>query len=1500
MLLMVFLSFITSIFIAIQDPIIQKFTIRIAGGYLSQKTGADVKIGRLFIAPDFTIQLEQFMVKDLQGNTLLGVEELKVRPVMEDIVHGNLHVSRIELNDAEANLITYQDSTHMNFQFLVDAFASGEKKESSEPLNLTIDRILLRGLDFQLWDQNKDDPEKTANHLIDYSHMVLSDINLDLENLRIAGDTIGAMIHHLAASEASGFQLNDFVADVNVTPKGIFLDDLLLRTPNSNLHLDLHMLFDGFSAISSFVDSVRFDNVIYPTDVLLSDLGPFSEALQAMPDKLHLEGLMKGPVKNFTVDQLKLDLGRRTHFEGNIALQPLDLNNRVQVLNIKRLDYDIDDIASFYLPNGPIPLPDMLNTLGHGTIKGQFNGSMNKFKTNLAVTSEVGDVNVVLNRHTSEQHYDVFEGYLEASRLDVGTLVNAKKTIGALDLAANVIMRQDHNGGMDLDIDGDITDIELLGNNINTISLNGNLRNNCFNGKIDIDDNVVGLDFKGRFDFSDPKALAGNFQADIDHADLRKLNLLKGDEKALLKASITADVNKVNNFNEAEGTLSIKDLTFVKGDGELVMRQLDASITNDRLMQKRIDVGCDFFDFEMAGLMDFTTIGTAFKQYVNSYVTFPQWTEELAQFEKSQKSADQDFIVDLNIKNPDPITKLLMPSITVAKNTSLNGTFTSRSQSLSMTLRSKYVNVGGIKINDIECKNRSNRMFSSLRLNVDQVLLRDSTEKDSTQISLDAVSLAVRLMNDSIKATIGWDDISLVDHNKADIHASFIPSLTGGRVNISKADILLNDSLWVIDPNNFVVIDGEKIQISNLELISEHQSLLVDGYAPMQAEDTLAVSLEQFNLEAVGFLLASSGLNLNGRISGDATISNLKNEPTLFANLGIKDFGLDGVAYGDAEIVSRWNNQQSAIDLEVGLVHDDHKVLNVLGSYYTKKKNDNLDFTLDLDGLDLGILSPFLNGVVHRMQGACTGHATVKGSTDKPDIQGQLKVTDGGCKVDFLNTFYTFSPTITLTEGKITLSNFSLVDTLGNSAMVTGNITHNYLKDMVLDIRLFPNNFLAMATTANLSPSFYGTAIASGIVTAKGPTNNIKLTVKAMTRKGTVMTIPLGGSSSVKQHEFITFVDRRKLAEEEAEGVEITEKETPKKKSSSLSIDLDLSVNDDAQVKIALPNDLGSMEARGEGSIRLGLPANSPMSLIGDYVINSGSLVLNIQNMLKRNFSLEPGSNISWTGDPVNGTINATGVYQTKAALSSLGLADSTSTGSNNVKVECLVHLKNKLLNPDISFGMRMPNASEDLRQAVYNVVDTTNQSEMLVQAIYLMVFNTFNYGGSSNSGYYNIITNQLNDIISQLTDDIDINVNYKPGSEMSNEEMTVALRKQLFDNRLTIETNFGVIRPTNNYSSNSTNIVGDFNVDYKITKDGRFSGQVFNRSNYNTVYYQYTYYKMAPYTQGIGLSYNKSFDNFKELFKKKTNNPNLPNRPMIDRPRPTTNQNQSNAKPTE
>ena len=1480
MIIVVFISFIMSLFVAIQDPIIQNFAIRIAGGYLSSKTGADVKIGRLYISPDFTIHLEKFSVKDLNNSDLLKVEELIVRPIMQDIVNGDINIDLVELNDANANLITYEGEKHLNFQFLIDAFDTGKPKKKDTPsIPIQVNKIVVNDLDFQFWDQNKDTVTTTGNGLMNYAHIVVNDINLNLEGLNIVGDSITAMVHRLAAVEQSGFTLNHLGAKVNVSPSGILLDSLNLETNNSQLDLDLHLLYPRYKALGSFLDSVIFDSKIRQSDLLLSDLGPFSKVLYDMPDLIRMEGLMKGPIKRFQLNKLKVRIGDATRFDGDITLEPIDFLNGNQMLNIKKLNYSYDDLARFRIP-GPsktIPLPPMLKALGKGTIDGVFSGSMDKFIADLNVTSEIGNLKADITKHRNEWNYDVYEGYINAEHLDIGTLANASNVIKTISLESNVICRIGKGNDIDLDIDGNAYDAILLGNSIDEISMNGNLHKNQFNGKISIEDDELDLDFKGRFDFSDPKSLGGDFQADIVKADLNKLNIIKDDEEASLSASITADMTSINNFNNAEGNLIINDLVFANRKGKLVMDELTASIANDNLLQKKIQLDCDFFDFTMAGKMDFATIATSFKQYLNSYVTIPQWQEELEAFEQEDRIANQDFIVQMNLKNPKPLTQMFIPNISIAKNTSFNGTFTSRSNMLNLTMRSKYLNINNIKINNIECRSQSSPRRSSTRLHLDNIILRDSTEKSPSVIGLDDLSIVANLRNDSIMTDILWDDATIDDHNRANIRTAMVINPNGGRFSIYESSILLNDTLWTFNPNNFIEIDSSNIQLSNVELVSNNQSIKIDGRIPNTVNDTLFASFNHFNLSNINFILEGKGMELAGRVNGKAQVSDIKEKPTLVANLLVKDFGINGKVFGDAEILSLWDNERESIDLDLGLIEHEHKTIDLKGAFYPRREQDNLDFNLGINDLNLGILEPFAQGIAQRIQGLGNGSLSVKGELSRPQVDGSLKIKEGGAKIDFLNTYYTFSPSITINDSLISINEFSLTDTLGNSASVVGHVSHDRFKDFYLNLRMAPRDFLAMASNASTSPSFYGTAIASGIVEVKGPFNDIELSVRARTNKGTVMTIPIGGKTSVRKHDFIVFVDNREKAVDEEEVVVVEKKEKP---ANNFRIGLNLAVNSDAQIKIALPDGLGAMEARGDGNIRLGVSRND-LSLIGDYVISDGSLSLNIQDLIHKSFSLDPGSRISWTGDPVNGTINATGVYQTKASLASLGLGDSTNMNNTNVKVECLVRLKDKLMNPEITFGLRLPNATEDLQQAVFSIIDTTNQSVVFTQTLYLLAFNSFNYGESFDG--MGLVTGQLTDYLSKFVSDLDINFNYKAGTDYNNEEMTVAMRKQLFDDRLTIETNFGVIIPTNTYTNSSTAIVGDVNMDYKITKDGRFSAQVFNRSNYNTMYYQYSYYKMAPYTQGIGLSYNKSFDKFKDIFKKQ---PVMirPNRPFIEK----------------
>jgi hypothetical protein len=89
---------------------------------------------------------------------------------------------------------------------------------------------------------------------------------------------------------------------------------------------------------------------------------------------------------------------------------------------------------------------------------------------------------------------------------------------------------------------------------------------------------------------------------------------------------------------------------------------------------------------------------------------------------------------------------------------------------------------------------------------------------------------------------------------------------------------------------------------------------------------------------------------------------------------------------------------------------------------------------------------------------------------------------------------------------------------------------------------------------------------------------------------------------------------------------------------------------------------------------------------------------------------------------------------------------------------------------------------------------------------------------------------------------------------------LVVALSTQLFSDRVSVDGNFG----TAGNKQSTSNIVGDVNIEVKLTDEGKLRVKAFNKSNSSDIINN-----NAPYTQGLGLFYRKEFDNFIELFKK-------------------------------
>ena len=250
-----------------------------------------------------------------------------------------------------------------------------------------------------------------------------------------------------------------------------------------------------------------------------------------------------------------------------------------------------------------------------------------------------------------------------------------------------------------------------------------------------------------------------------------------------------------------------------------------------------------------------------------------------------------------------------MPDLKIAKNTTVNGTFTSRSKQLNLTARTKKVEIGKVSVDNVELRNFNNREFSYGSLSIGRVGWTNITATDTLAIGLDNLSFFTKMGNDTIATRIKWDDVDEDDHNKALIETTFHPHLEGGIINIRNADITINDSSWNVPSNNFIDITEGRVNISNLMFSHNQQSLRLDGYVPLNEGDTISLQLHKFDISNFDVLTESRNFDADGLITGEALVSSLKADPMVLADLRIDRLGIDGDQIGDAEIESAWDNE---------------------------------------------------------------------------------------------------------------------------------------------------------------------------------------------------------------------------------------------------------------------------------------------------------------------------------------------------------------------------------------------------------------------------------------------------------------------------------------------------------------------------------------------------------------------------------------------------------------
>jgi hypothetical protein len=1463
--LLVFLS--VMLFLLIQVKSVQTYAGHKAADYLSKKLNTRVEIGSVDIEFIKTLVLTDVYIEDLHKDTLLYSKKLKVDIGEFDIEKHKIIVSDIVLLNTKAALVKYKEDEDLNFQFIIDAFDDGDTvKRKSDPWDISFSEVTCVNTAFVF--RNEHDTVITTG--INFVDLGISSINGRFTDITIQQDTIRGTIEYLSALEKSGFVLKNLSTYVKVSPVGVRLDELKVRTPESDIATDLTFKYKAYKDFNDFINKVKLNAEFDHSMLEMNDLAYFAPGLKGLYKNITITGKVSGKVSDLRGKNMDIFLGGSTHYIGDFAFTGLpNFDETLIHLNVESLSTNYTDLKQLPLPPfdeyHKLDLPSNVAKLGNIKFKGTFTGLYNDFYAYGDFVSALGKLSTDISvRHDYNKDKEFYKGKLRSSNFDIGSFFNAP-------LLGRVTANVEVDGeGFTLEevaakLKGTINTVDFNNYTYKNIAIEGNVAKQIFKGKLAVKDDNIDFDFIGKVDFT-KKLPALDFIATVNKADLGALHFVKTDKKTDLSTQVIINVTG-SNIDNLIGQINF-DNTVYKENDSIYKLSVFNLISEEEGGVKSIKLFSDFCDAKIKGKFRILDLPYSMLNVLSNYL--PSYIKRT----NKRNMAVQNFEYSFLFKKTEAVTRLFIPQVSIASRTLLKGNYNSTLNDFVLEGNSSRLGFYGYVFQNWQVQAGTKNRELELRMKADRFYLTDS-------LWLTDFSLVTGSYSDSVNLSLTWDNRTKTRLYQGDIKAflRFDPNNVM-EFKILPSQFVIADSVWNISKTNDVIIDSSHITIRDLRFEHDNQSIAVNGVISNDKRDQVKLELHNFNLANLNVLTRPSGLKLSGIVTGQSSVQDAYHNMIFTSNTNFKSLYINDEQFGDGDVESVWDKSKEALYLHgtftLGIIP------NILfsGYYYPKKTEDNIDMEVNLQAIQMKIFEPYIKEFCSDFKGQFSGNLTIKGAVKKPLVDGRINVNAKKVTVTYLNTSYRFSHDIVVENNSFGVEDMVLYDMNNNKAIVTGKVYHDNFRDFQLDYDIRANKFMCLNTSEADNNLYYGKAYVSGIINIFGfIKNELRIDANVKTEKITSsdksdkvsllskteitkIFIPLSGPSEVSESNFITFVKKDSTTKD---------KNLYNVKLGGLTLDFDLEVTPDAEVQLIFDQKVGDViKARGEGNIKLKISSAGDFKMYGDYVIENGDYLFTLQNIINKRFDIEKGSVIKWSGVPYKADVNINAVYKARASLKPFFPSDSSSTYKRRYPVDLKLTMTEDLLSPEINFDINIPTVDAGIRQQVMSYINT--DAEMNRQVFSLLILNSFVTppqltGGSgpdvASAGFSNtseLLSNQLSNMLSKISNDFDIGVNYRPGDEISKEELGVALSTQLFDDRLSIDGNLGV----NNNNQNTNNIVGDVNVDYKITDDGKFRIKAFNKANDNNLIYT-----SGPYTQGVGVLYREEFDTIGQLYQR-------------------------------
>ncbi|MCE3258581.1 MAG: hypothetical protein K0S12_222, partial [Bacteroidetes bacterium] len=1297
-------------------------------------------------------------------------------------------------------------------------------------------------------------------NVFDPNHMYYEHISFQIQDAFYSAAKTSGRVLSLKVTDPKATDVKEFSTEFLMTDQIIQAKNLIAKTERSSVRANASISFASMESIGDSIQNLGLQADIRSSSVDPTEILFFAPTLTIIPlfnshALVQMSGKIKGQLKNLYGNNIAVTLPEtkiRTSFH---ATGIPDIKNSffdVPSIYILSSKTDIQKYAGQYIPRS-IEIPHEV------LLEGSFKGRLKEFVSDLSVQSSFG--NIKIKGSIDEQ--ENFDANIETGHFNLGFLLNDTKMFGPVTAKAKIQGKGLDTATMKAHLSADVPEIYLNQYTYHNLQTDISYTKKIIEGEVHLIDSAANFDLKGSVNLNKGQE---HYIVDLNlkGADLKKLHLHKDDIRIGLNA--VADI-KGQDMNTVNGTAGITSIVISHNSRKYLLDSLLFAAINEEgnseLKVKSAIVGINYKGTFAPG-----DLIKELKNNANVY--FP-----IKNLDTSFKpvKGPQNFKFDIELNNHPVVADVFLPDLKEFEPGTFTGSYVSEKKELLIDLSVKKINYKDIVINDLKVGVASDEKKLDYNLTSSKVI--------TSQVKLDNFEIKGQLAEGQAITRVTSTDTD--GEKKLSVGTTIKAFAEDYRLSFDPDNFYIMDKKWNVSPDNYVSFSTKGFYFENLKFTNEVSELFITSLESKNNSD-IKIIIKNFLLDEVSRIIEKDTTLLKGSLNGDLTLKRVNNSYGLLADLNANDLYIKEIAVGNMNL--RANNEDGKVFNVLLKLNGAGNNASIEGQLTPGEKSEQLKLLADFSPITAATFEAFSFGELRECSGTALGKLNITGAFAKPLMEGSLTFSDFRATPAISNTKLLLkNETVKIQPGGIFFNSFTVLDEYEHSAVLNGAVNMKNFKDFRFAMEVNSSDFLLLNTSEKDNEQYFGRMIVDSRIRIRGTLDAPVITSNVKLKNGSRFTFAVTESelTTDKGEGVVLFVDSNRFHPILTKG-----QERPKQKSGLRNFDISSTVEIDRKATIRLMLDPGtsdSLVVRGDAALSFGIDRSGKISLTGTYYLSEGNYLVSLENLVKKSFKIEPGSTITWNGDPLDADIKINAIYSIRTSPIDLvaGQIPETEKSAYRQRYPFLVYLKLRgaILTPQIDFEIQLPKSEKG---ALGGTIDAKleqlneNPSALNKQVFALLVLNRFiqenplesETDASANAARTTVgkfLSSQLNRLSSKLVPGVDINFDvqsyedYSSGRKEGRTEVEVGVSKQLFNERVSVQVGGSVDVEGEKAKQNSaTDITGDVIVEYKITKDGRYRLKGFRHNQYEGAL------EGQIIETGAGLLYVRDFEKWRQL----------------------------------